>query len=96
MRTKIENLRWKLADWLSFAACKLRGQKWYLGASWHAVPGNRAADLSQQVWVEIVSNASLKSQDAREFLGHIEPRFKELAQMAGENWGHVKHDGGKP
>jgi hypothetical protein len=95
MKTKIENLRWKLADWLSFAACKLRGHKWYLGDSWYPVPGNRAADLRQQVWVSICAHVTPFGSDSLDFLDEIEPKIDELAQMAGENWGHVKHNGGK-
>ena len=81
--------RWKIADILSLVACKLRGHEWYLADVWHGVPGNRAAELREKVW----QNAVLLTP-AREYksdlMAELESDLNELAQLAGENWGHIK------
>lgn len=88
MNTKLkwqwQRLRWAVADWFSYLACRLRGQPWYLGDTWAGVPGNRAAELRQCVWERIVA---LNSNDY-EWLDKIDRDLTELGQMAGENWGH--------
>lgn len=75
----MKNLRRIIADWLSFIACKLRGDKWYEADAFHGVPGNRAAELRTQIWQSIYGNADEKTYD----------NLQELAQLAGENWGHI-------
>ena len=76
--------RWRLADWLSWLACKLRGHKWYLADTWCGVGGNRAAELKQALWELCVS----KDGNDTKWLAKIEPALDELGQLAGENWGH--------
>ena len=75
----VRRLRWALADRLSYLACKLRGHEWYVADTFHGVPGNRAAELRQQIWVEVILQSTADK---------IEPMLGELAQLAGENWGH--------
>jgi hypothetical protein len=88
MRRK--DFRWMLADWLSYFACRLRGHKWFLADSWHGVPGNRASELKQQIWIEAVSQICRYSEDGQfwEYIERLEPKLDELAQLAGANWGH--------
>lgn len=86
---KFTNVRWRIADILSFIACKLRGHKWYLGRCWHSVPGNRAADLKSSIWQRCVV-LSLDAKDS-EWIDKIDIELTELGQLAGENWGHIKH-----
>lgn len=95
MSERIRKWRWCVADWLSFAACKLRGQKWCLSSAWHGVPGNRAADLQQQIWTEAVAQILRFSDEAeyREYIESLESKLWELAQLAGENWGHIQPKG---
>lgn len=82
------HLRWKLADVLSFLACRLRGQKWYIGNCMADVPGNRAAELKQRIWEScVVLNFTAESKD-KEWLDMIDRELTELGQIAGENWGH--------
>lgn len=81
-------LRNRIADWLSRIACWLRGHKWYVADTFYGVPGNRAAELQQQVWVDVCILAGNSPED-REALGTIDARLNELSQLAGENWGHV-------
>jgi hypothetical protein len=83
-------LRWRMADWLSFLACKLRGDKWYLGSSWHAVPGNRAADLSQRIWEDVTLISVPFDEDDDDARDRIEKHLMELSQKAGECWGHIQ------
>jgi hypothetical protein len=89
LQSKIQSVRWKIADWLSFLACKLRGHKWYLGRAWHAVPGNRATDLQQSIWQRCVCLDLEASNNDADLLENIEAELDELAQLAGENWGHI-------
>lgn len=88
----MRNLRWKIADWISWIACKLRGHDWYLGEAWYAVPGNRAADLQQLIWTDIVLIATPFSSADKDALDRTGKHLAELAQAAGENWGHIKHN----
>lgn len=90
MKRRIETIRWRLADYLSRIACWLRGQEWYVADTWHGVPGNRAAELKQIVWVNAVAQDALsRPLEDQEELKNIERAVAELAQLAGENWGHV-------
>jgi hypothetical protein len=81
------HLRWFLADWLSFLACKLRGHKWYTPDNYASVPGNRVAELKQNIWESVVSHDHMDG----EWLEYMERGLGELAQLAGENWGHIRH-----
>lgn len=85
MKDRIRRLRWQIADMLSFAACRLRGQKWYIANTFQGVPGNRASELRQGIWTGCVLLASGKDN---EMLSDVSRNLDELAQMAGENWGH--------
>ena len=85
----VRRLRWTLADWLSFSACKLRGQKWYRGDCWANAPGNRAADLKQSVWERCVALELCADNKDPEWLNKIDVDLSELGQIAGENWGHI-------
>jgi len=90
MKNKIQSIKWSLADLLSFIACKLRGQPWYLADNWAGVRGNRAAELKQSVWercVALEATATAGRKDA-EWLDKIDRELTELGQIAGENWGH--------
>jgi hypothetical protein len=82
-------IAWRLAGWLCRIACVLRKQKWYVGEAWHSVPGNRAADLQQQIWSDVVLISfpfKGEDEDARDRIGK---NLNELAQAAGESWGHI-------
>ena len=81
--------RWKLADWLSWAACRLRGQKWYVGEAWHSVPGNRATELQQKIWEDTVLISYPFREEDEDARARIEKNLAELAQAAGESWGHI-------
>lgn len=83
----MSNLRWRIADYLSRIACWLRGHKWYVADTWHGVPGNRAAELRQQIMIECVTCSALRDDPGA--LPLIDRNLTELAQLAGENWGHV-------
>lgn len=86
----IGDWRWWLASWLSYFACRLRRQKWYVADSWHGVPGNRAGELQQQIWTEAVAQIGRFSDDYQyhEYIESLEPRLNELAQLATADWGH--------
>ena len=85
-----QRCRNRLADWLSRFAAWLRHEKWYVSDSWHGVPGNRAAELRQQIWVDVVCLSVPIDEDDRDRLGAISNRLNELAQAAGEKWGHIE------
>ncbi len=89
---KIQTARWKIADYLSFVACKLRGQRWYPSYCFGGVPGNRAAELKQSVWERCVALEICSENKDPEWLNKIDQELTELGQIAGENWGHIKHD----
>ena len=89
MKLTVKNIRHWIADRLSFAACRLRGHKWYLGDSWHSVPGNRATDLSQRIWTDVVFISVPFKDEDQDARARIEKHLEELAQLAGENWGHI-------
>lgn len=80
-------LRWTVAGWLCWLACKCRGQRWYVGDNWAGVPGNRAAELKQAIFEECVTSYA---GEREEFLSVVEPKLDELAQLAGEAWGHIQ------
>jgi hypothetical protein len=80
-------IRWRIADYLSHLACLLRGHRWYLPDQWHPVPGNRVADLRQSIWLNCVLMCPVAG-DYREHLDDTDRKLAELAQLAGENWGH--------
>jgi hypothetical protein len=86
----MRNLKWKLADFLSWFACRLRGQPWYRGNCWANVPGNRAADLRQGVWERCVALELCSENKDPEWLANIDRELTELGQIAGENWGHLE------
>lgn len=82
--------RWWLASWLCYFACRLRRQRWYVADTWHGVPGNRAAELRQQIWMEAASQIACyrDESDYHEYMDSLRPRLGELAQLASEAWGH--------
>lgn len=85
----MREIRWKIASWLCLLACKLRGEKWYVGEAWHAVPGNRASDLKQRIWEDVILiSVPIKDED-EDAHNRIEKHLNELAQAAGESWGHI-------
>lgn len=99
--------RLKLAGWLCLIACWLRGEKWYVGEAWHAVPGNRATDLQQQIWQDVVLISYPPQPENEDAINRISKNLGELSQAAGEAWGHIwpqnaalcgaaHGDGGKP
>lgn len=87
----------RLADYLCRFACYLRGEKWYVADTWHGVPGNRAAELRQKIWLEVVYLKSVACDGADadtcdsvdETLDTIDHSLAELSQVAGESCGHV-------
>lgn len=83
-KRKFPHVRNRLADWLSFLACKLRGDRWYVADTWHGIPGNRAAELRQQIFLWCVLTANNDWP-----LKEVEPQLEELGQLARENCGHV-------
>jgi hypothetical protein len=89
MKTKLRELAWRLADVLSWLACKLRGNAWYRADNMAAVSGNRAAELRQTIWERVVVMKP-QSETDQEWLNAIDRELTELGQIAGENWGHWK------
>lgn len=80
-------LRWKMADYLSRIACWLRGHKWYVADAYAGVPGNRVNELHSQIREQFILRIDvINDADQLEF---VESKLDELAQMAGENWGHI-------
>lgn len=88
LQWKFGGLCWRLADWLSFLACKLRGHKWYPICAGYGIHGNRASDLKHKVWELSVFSAARTNFSHQDDLDEIEKALGELAQLAGENWGH--------
>lgn len=88
--TKPRDVCWRIADYLSRVACWLRGHKWYVADTWHGVPGNRAAELRQRVWVNAVLLANFDDEIDMDRLNSLDRDLSELAQAAGENWGHIE------
>lgn len=86
--------RFWIAGWLSRIACWLRGEKWYVADTWHGVPGNRAAELRQRIWMRCVTLEALDKGTCD--LEAIDSDLTELAQAAGEAWGHIWPKGQKP
>lgn len=84
--TTPKNVRWWLAGWLCRFACWLRKEEWRVADTWHGVPGNRANELRQQIWVEVVTS---NLRDDQQALDSIDRNLAELAQAAGEAWGHI-------
>lgn len=80
------SIRCRIADWLSRMACWLRGHKWYVADAWHGVPGNRAAELQQRLWQAYVL---MWDKTDKEEIESVEQDLNELAQAAGQNWGHI-------
>lgn len=76
----------RIADWLCRTAAWLRGEKWYVADTWHGVPGNRIAELRQQIWIEVATSNIREDENA---LAMIDRNLAELGQAAGEAWGHV-------
>ena len=87
MRSR-SRLRWAIADYLSFLACKLRGNKWYMANNMANVMGNRAAELRQSVWERCVALELSAEKKDPEWLNLIDAELTELGEIAGENWGH--------
>lgn len=83
------NCRFRLADRLCWMAVKLRGQKWYVSENYAPVPGNRAAELNQSIFERCVSRVDVTKPDDQEFLDGVQRDAGELAQLAGEAWGHI-------
>lgn len=83
----MKTLRWKVADWLSFLACRLRGHEWkQLSNNYPGIHGNRAADIKDRLWqLSVLANYP---KPATDYLEETESLLGELAQLAGENWGH--------
>lgn len=89
MRTYPGGFRWWLAGWLCRCACWLRGERWYVADTWHGVPCNRASELEQKIWAEVVLlEAGVPIKD-RQALDGIARNLAELSQTAGAAWGHV-------
>lgn len=84
-------LRWKLADGLSWLACKLRGHNWsQLPDNYPGVYGNRAAALKDRIWqLAVLANYP---KPATDYLDEIETNLGQLGRLAGENWGHFSPD----
>jgi hypothetical protein len=85
----IQAIRWRIADWLSRVACWLRGHSWYVADAWHGVPGNRVSELSQRIRDELILRIDLNDEDENQAFQRATAELEELAQMAGENWGHI-------
>lgn len=90
------NIRWFIAAWLRRIACWIMGEKWYVSDCWASTPGNRVAELHQQIWEWMVSQTDLTDRDRRDELDSIGKRLSELAQIAGESWGHIYPKEQKP
>jgi hypothetical protein len=90
MKKLIETFRWKLADRLSKWAVRLRGQKWYLNDNWAQCYSNEAGELQQEIWERTISLTTGLSPEEKEVAQNIAPRLERLAQLAGENWAHLK------
>lgn len=89
MKPKLYELRWKLADGLSFVACWLRGHKHaQLKYNYPGVRGNRAAELVDGLWQLCVMANHPKPSD--KYLDEIEAMLHELGKLAGQNWWYGK------
>jgi hypothetical protein len=95
MNRRIEDICWGLADYLSRIACWLRGHDWYPADAWHGVPGNRASELNQRIRDELIVRMDLTDDDDNQAYQRATGELDELAQMAGQNWGHVWPKRGK-
>lgn len=84
----MKTFKWWLSHRLAWLVCWLRGEKWYVSDNWASVPGNRTAELVQNIWENVV--ILWASRDDRQELDTIDRDLKELAQIAGESWGHLK------
>lgn len=81
----VRQARWRVADFLSWAACKLRGHTWtQLPDNYPGIYGNRAAALKDRLW----HLAVLITYPDAEHLDEIGDKLDELGRLAGENWGH--------
>lgn len=86
----LKSVRWWLAYRLCWLAARLRGEKWYVGDSWHAAPGNRASELEQRIWQHAVIGSTITDAELKkETLNDIERDLSELSQAAGAAWGHI-------
>lgn len=86
-RELIDEGRWWLAQRTARFTAWLRSEKWYPLDNMAGVPGNRAAELRQQIWERVVSiNAAENDIDP------IDDKLAELAQLANEAWGHYPSD----
>lgn len=88
-KRRVHRLRWALADRLSRLACCLRGHRWYVADAWHGVPGDRVNELRSQIWDEMIILANLHDETHVGALNRADEKLGELAQFAGENWGHI-------
>jgi hypothetical protein len=89
MKDRIRSLRWRMADWLSYAAVRLRGQRWHLASACYGVHGNRAAELNQMITDTYLVSADLTDPNHFDRTGRFMIHLDELSQLAGENWGHM-------
>lgn len=81
--------RYSLAGRLARVVCWLRREKWYVADAWHGVPGNRVAELRQQIRHEFLVRMNFSDEDDKEAFEKVNRLCDELAQRAGETWGHV-------
>lgn len=86
---RVQRIRWRLSDWLSRLACALRGHPWYVADAWHGVPGNRVSELHSQIRDFLIIKTDFQDTNSLDNLVAAEEKLDELAQLAGENWGHV-------
>lgn len=84
----MRRIRWRIADYLSRIACWLRGHEWKEMNCYHGPYGNLVAELKTQIWHEIVSSHTVEHHG--DMLESVDDKLTKLAQLAGENWGHIK------
>lgn len=80
--------RW-LADWLCYAAVRLRGDRWYVSDNCAGMPGNRAAELKQSIFERCIAQVDVSDPEQMDFVSAVDREAAELAQLAGEAWGFV-------
>lgn len=90
IRGKPSDFKYWLADVLSKAALRLRGDATpRLFGYWEDVRGNRAAELADRINFDLVLATDLHDEDHRVKMNHIHEQVGELAALARATWHHA-------
>jgi hypothetical protein len=89
IRGKPSDFKYWLADVLSKAALRLRGDATpRLFGYWEDVRGNRAAEIADRVNFDLVLATNLDDRDHVEKMNQIHEQVGELAALARSTWHH--------